>query len=90
MTSVVQAQMETGHDLIVLNYCLKPILFIVAADCIGGASEKSTTKTKKIGKSIWSKTTSKIDLNAREIPFKIHQTLQIFSQYFNSILQLPK
>ena len=50
---------RSGHDLIVLNYLLKPILFIVTTECIGGASEKSTTK-KKIGKSIWSKTTSKM------------------------------
>ena len=40
--------------------------------------KKYWTKRKKSALSIWSKTTSKIDLNAREIPFKIHQTLQIF------------
>ena len=37
---------RSGHDLIVLNYLLKPILFIVTTECIGGASEKSTTKKK--------------------------------------------
>ena len=36
-----------GHNLIVLNYLLKPILFIGTTGCIGGASEKSTTKKRK-------------------------------------------
>ena len=52
---------RSGHDLIVLNYLLKPILLIVTTECISGASEKSTTEKKiKIGKSIWGKTTSKV------------------------------
>ena len=45
----------SGHDLIVLNCLLKPILFIVTTECIGKKKKK-----KKIGKSIWTKTSSKI------------------------------
>ena len=76
---------RSGHDLIVLNCLLKPILLMVTTECIG---------KKKIGKSIWSKTSSKIVWNTRQIPFKIHQTeiskFTNFLQHLNSILQLPK
>ena len=76
---------RSGHDLIVLNCLLKPILFMVTTECIG---------KKKISKSIWSKTSSKIVWNTRQIPFKIHQTeiskFTNFLQHLNSVLQLPK
>ena len=43
---------RSGHDLIVFNYLLKAILFIVTTESIGGASEKRTTKTKKKNRQI--------------------------------------